>query len=142
MFCNLATRFYDSVNGHIDSKGKDAKDLSHSLSQHSGSWLSNQKKRQEQTRPSLASGTNNQPLIPSQSQSVARVKQLKPNPGPRIPPPKLLVTKNPATNRKVTKVAISLPTATKKPESLRDYEEPAGEEHDEEYENTSPVRNQ
>lgn len=140
MFCNLATRFYDSVNGHIDSKGKDASELSHSLSQHTNSWLSNQKKRQEQTRASPA--TNMQPLVPSQSQPVARVKQFKPNPGPRIPPSKPLVTKNPATSRKVAKVAVSLPTATKKPELMRDYEEPAGEEHDEEYENTSPVRNQ
>lgn len=139
MFCSLATRFYDSVNGHIDSKGKEAKDLSHSTSMHTQSWLSNQKKRQEQKRAPPSPIANTQ-AIPLQSQIVPRVKQFKPNPGPRIPPPKVLSPSSATTSRKVAKVAVLLPTATKKPEPPRDYEEPGEEEL--EYENTSPIRNQ
>lgn len=144
MFCSLATRFYDSVNGHIDSKGKERKTLSGSLGPDAQSWLSNQKKRQEQRRPSPAAAGGIVQSIPLQSQLLpeTRVKQLKGNlnlaGGPRIPPK--VLTHSPPSIRKVPKSAFSIPTApTKKPEP-RDYEDPAEEEL--EYENTSSARNQ
>lgn len=143
VFCSLATRFYDSVNGHIDSKGKDAKALSSSSGTHSQSWLSNQK-QQEPKRPSAAH--IQQPIaLQSQVQPDTRANSLKVSlaggllaPTAVRMPPKVLSKAPPPSIRKVPKSVFSIPTPTKKPEP-RDYEDPAT---DEEYENTSSSRNQ
>ena len=148
MFCSLATRFYDSVNGHIDSKGKEAKDLAPRTAQGQSSWLSNQRKRQEQRRPSVTGGGNSQPIaLQSQSLPVSRLKPLKASSaaaGPRIPPPKLQTgslqqqqqPQPPTGSRKAGKAPPAVVMVTKKPEP-RDYEESPEEEP--EYENTSPA---
>ena len=124
MFCSLATRFYDSVNGHIDSKGKEPKELSPVQTQN---WLSRKREEQKQRASSV------------HSTSLLRPKAQLPSlpSGPRGSSPKLHGNPLPSV-RKVAKASPVIPT--KKPEA-RDYEE-ASEEELEEDSHSSPTHNQ